>query len=163
MNTARNIFIFLVLFILIICQNNEEREAIEFEENEIISEIQRFNYKSKYSSFIIIILKNMNYNINSYDEKILTIFDKATEETKDYPLKEIKYIILDDTKNKNGENEYILKFRNYKGGSFIIYNSLNSYPLKNLEKGFNLRYNYGLEQKDIKLFFDTEILQENNK
>ena len=103
----------------------------------------------------------MNYNINSYDEKILTIFDKATEETKDYPLKEIKYIILDDTKNKNGENEYILKFRNYNEGSFIIYNSINSYPLKNLEKGFNLRYNYGLEQKDIKLFFDTEILQEN--
>ena len=161
MNAVRNLFLLFILLFSIICLNHEEIEVKEFEEKEIVSEFQLFNYKSKFSSFIIIIIKDMNYNINSYDEKILTIFNKATQESKDVFLNEISYYILDDTKNKVREKEYILKFRNYKGGSFIIYNSINSYPLINLENGFNLRYNFNREQKVIKLFFNTGTLQEN--
>ena len=124
MNAVRNLFLLFILLFSIICLNHEEIEVKEFEEKEIVSELQIFNYKSKFYSFIIIIIKNMNYNINSYDEKILTIFNKATQESKDVFLNEISYYILDDTKNKVREKEYILKFRNYKGGSFIIYDSV---------------------------------------
>ena len=157
MNTVQNLILVLFLLFSTLCQ--DEMQANEFEENEIISEVQLFSFKTIHPSMIVLIMKNENYNINSHDEKMLTIYNKSSKESKECLLYGISYCILDDSKNK-GENEYILKFKNYKGGSFIIYNSLNAYPLKNLENGFNLRYTFDSD-KDINLNFYTEVLREN--
>ena len=158
---AINLLLIFILLFSIFCQ--EEKEAKEFEENEITSEVQKFTYKSKYPSMIIMIIKNENYNINSYEEKFLTVYNKASQEYKEISLHEITYCLLEDVPNKL-ENKYFLKFKNYKGGSFIIYNSIHSYPLKNLEKDFKFKYNFGFlsNQKEINLFFNTEKLQENH-
>ena len=158
---AINLLLIFILLFSIFCQ--EEKEAKEFEENEITSEVQKFTYISKYPSMIIMIIKNENYNINSYEEKFLTVYNKASQEYKEISLHEITYCLLEDVPNKL-ENKYFLKFKNYKGGSFIIYNSIHSYPLKNLEKDFKFKYNFGFlsNQKEINLFFNTEKLQENH-
>jgi len=151
------ILIFLTIS-SIFCQNDSE--AKEFEENEIISELHQFNYKAKKNSLVILIMKNENYDINSYDEKILTVFNKDTEETKDYSLSGIKFCVLEDAQNEK-EPEYIFKFKNYKGCSFIVYSSVNSFPLKYLEKGFNLHYYFSSGKRNNNLNFFTEFLKEN--
>ena len=142
----------------IICQIDSE--AKEFEENEITSELVQFNYKAKKTSLVILIMKNENYDINSYDEKVLIVFNKDSEETKEYSLSGICFCVLEGAQNEK-EPEYIFKFENYKGGSFIVYSSVNSFPLKYLEKGFNLHYYFSSGKRNNNLNFFTEFLKEN--
>ena len=107
MNSMKDLILFLMIFSSIICQ--EDIESIEFEENLIKSDLQQFSFKTIKTSMIILIAKNSNLNINSYDEKILTIYNKNTKESKDYQLSGISYIVL-DAKQKKKELQYIFKF-----------------------------------------------------
>ena len=150
------ILIFLTIS-SVFCQ--DDSEAKEFEENEIKSEIHQFNYKAKKNSMVILIIKNVNYNINSYDEKVLTVFNKDTEETREYYLSGISFCVLEESQNEI-ETKYIFKFKNYNGGSFIVYSSVNSFPLKYLEKSFNLHYYFSSGKRNNNLNFFTEFLKE---
>ena len=150
------ILIFLTIS-SVFCQ--DDSEAKEFEENEIKSEIHQFNYKAKKNSMVILIIKNVNYNINSYDEKVLTVFNKDTEETREYYLSGISFCVLEEAQNEI-ETKYIFKFKNYNGGSFIVYSSVNSFPLKYLEKSFNLHYYFSSGKRNNNLNFFTEFLKE---
>ena len=69
------------------------------------------------------------------------------------------YVILEDAENEEIA-EYILKFKNYEGGKFIIYNSANVYPLKNLEKGYNMKYYFSSGFRDVNLAFITETIKD---
>ena len=157
MNSMKVLILILMIFSSIICQ--EDTEAIEFEENLIKSDFQQFSYKTIKTSMIILIAKNSNLNINSYDEKILTIYNKNTKESKDYQLSGISYIVFDDIPNEK-ELQYIFKFKNYNEGNFIVYSSANSFPLKQIEKGFSLQYYFSSGKKDINLTFHTNILKD---
>ena len=154
----QSIIILLILFYSFLCQ--DVTDAKEFEENEIKSEIQQFSYKAKKTSMVILIVKNGNYNPNSFETKTLTVFDRIIQKSKDYALYGLSYFILDDTQNEE-EIDLILKFKNYKDGYFIIYNSDDAFPIKNFEKGFNLKYSFSSEKKDISLSFYSEILKDN--
>ena len=158
MNSMKDLILFLMIFSSIICQ--DDTEAIEFQENAIKSDIQQFSYKTNKTSMIILIAKNSNLNINSYEEKILTIYNKNTKESKDYPLSGISYIVFDDIPNEK-ELQYVFKFKNYNEGNFIVYSSVNSFPLKQIEKGFSLQYYFSSGKKDINLTFHTDILKSN--
>ena len=109
---------------------------------------------------ILILTKNENININSYDEKVLTIYNKITQESKDYTLSSYNYIILEDIPNEN-ELEYIFKFKHYNKGNFIVFSSSHSFPLNLLEKGFGFLYYFSSGKKDVNLTFHTEMLKEN--
>ena len=154
----KNIIIFALLVSLILCQ--EDTKAIEFEENPIQSELHQFSYKTNKTSMILILTKNENININSYDEKVLTIYNKITQESKDYTLSSYNYIILEDVPNEN-EFEYIFKFKNYNKGNFIVFSSSHSFPLNLFEKGFGFLYYFSSGKKDVNLTFHTEMLKEN--
>ena len=154
----KNIILFLLALSSILCQ--EDTKAIEFEENPIQSEIHQFSYKTNKTSMILILTKNEYININSYEEKILTIYNKITQESKDYILSSYNYIILEDVPNEN-EIEYIFKFKNYNMGNFIVYSSSHSFPLNLLEKGFGFLYYFSSGKKDVNLTFHTEMLKEN--
>ena len=154
----KNIIIFALLVSLILCQ--EDTKAIEFEENPIQSELHQFSYKTNKTSMILILTKNENININSYDEKVLTIYNKITQESKDYTLSSYNYIILEDVSNEN-EFEYIFKFKNYNKGNFIVFSSSHSFPLNLFEKGFGFLYYFSSGKKDVNLTFHTEMLKEN--
>jgi hypothetical protein len=158
MKLMQSIIILLILFYSFLCQ--DVTDAKEFEENEIKSEIQQFSYKAKKTSMVILIVKNGNYNPNSFETKTLTVFDRITQKSKDYALYGLSFFILDDTQNEE-EIDLILKFKNYKDGYFIIYNSDDAFPVKNFEKGFNLKYSFSSEKKDISLSFYSEILKDN--
>ena len=154
----KNIIIFALLVSLILCQ--EDTKAIEFEENPIQSELHQFSYKTNKTSMILILTKNENININSYDEKVLTIYNKITQESKDYTLSSYNYIILEDVPNEN-EFEYIFEFKNYNKGNFIVFSSFHSFPLNLFEKGFGFLYYFSSGKKDVNLTFHTEMLKEN--
>ena len=154
----KNIIIFALLVSLILCQ--EDTKAIEFEENPIQSELHQFSYKTNKTSMILILTKNENININSYDEKVLTIYNKITQESKDYTLSSYNYIILEDVPNEN-EFEYIFEFKNYNKGNFIVFSSSHSFPLNLFEKGFGFLYYFSSGKKDVNLTFHTEMLKEN--
>ena len=134
-----------------------EIEVKEFEEYEITSEFQKFNFKTYKASKIILIAENKNMNANSFDIMTLTFINKVSKTASYYYLKEITYCILDEYENEKNI-EYILKFKNYLGGKFIIFNSANVYPLKQLEKGFNLIH---FNIIDFNLTFNTENIEKN--
>ena len=158
MKSIKNLILFIVSLASILCQ--DDTKAIEFEENAIESEFQQFSYTTNKTSMILLLVKNENININSYEEKILTIYNKITQESKDYSLSGYTYIILDDIPNEK-EIEYIFKFKNYNSGNFIVYSSSHSFPLKLLEKGFGFLYYFSSGKKDVNLTFHTDILKDN--
>ena len=94
----QSIIILLILFYSFLCQ--DATDAKEFEENEIKSEIQQFSYKATKTSMVILIVKNGNYNPNSFETKTLTVFDRITQKSKDYALYGLIYFILDYTQNE---------------------------------------------------------------
>ena len=153
MKFLRTLFLISLLISLAFCQG--EIEAKEFEENEITSEFQKFTFKTYNSSKIILIAENPNFNVNSYDKTTLKFINNLTLETAEYNLKDITYCILDIAK-KEENIDYILKFKNYLGGKFIIFNSDNIYPLKQFEKGFTLMHYYPI---NVNLNFNSEILE----
>ena len=156
MNINQTLFLISLLISLSFCKGI--KEAIEFEENKIESDAQKFTFKTSNISTLIIIAKNENFNYNSYDETNLTLFNSLNKKLKEYSLEAVNYIVLDDIQNKE-DVEYILKFKNYQGGYFIIFNSANIYPLKQIEKGFSLFYK-DVSKKEVNLTFTTEILDE---
>ena len=158
MKSIKNIILIVLALSSILCQ--EDTKAIEFEENPIKSELHQFSYKTNKTSMILILTKNENININSYDEKVLTIYNKITQESKDYTLSSYNYIILEDIPNEN-ELEYIFKFKHYNKGNFIVFSSSHSFPLNLLEKGFGFLYYFSSGKKDVNLTFHTEMLKEN--
>ena len=158
MKSIKNIILIVLALSSILCQ--EDTKAIEFEENPIKSELHQFSYKTNKTSMILILTKNENININSYDEKVLTIYNKITQESKDYTLSSYNYIILEDVPNEN-ESEYIFKFKNYNKGNFIVFSSSHSFPLNLFEKGFGFLYYFSSGKKDVNLTFHTEMLKEN--
>ena len=121
MNINQTLFLISLLISLSFCKGI--KEAIEFEENKIESDAQKFTFKTSNISTLIIIAKNENFNYNSYDETNLTLFNSLNKKLKEYSLEAVNYIVLDDIQNKE-DVEYILKFKNYQGGYFIIFNSL---------------------------------------
>ena len=157
MNLKNYLIIFLVLLSSTFCLKSIE--AREFEENEINSESQQFIYKTSKPSMIILIIKNEKIIPNTDDNIALTIINTETRKTEEINLSNFYSTIISDSQNKENA-EYILKFKNYEGGKFIIYNSANAYPLKDLEKGYNLDYKKFNSYIDINLSFTTEILKE---
>lgn len=123
-----NLLLISLIISFISCQI--EIEAKEFEENEIKSDLEKFIFKTGTATKIVLIIKNENINPNSYDTKILTTFNRKTEQSEILNLNAINYYLLEGSE---GNSEYILKFKNYIGGRFIIYNMNNTYPLKNFE------------------------------
>ena len=158
MKSMKNIILIILALSSILCQ--EDTKAIEFEENPIKSELDQFSYKTNKTSMILILTKNEYININSYEEKILTIYNKITQESKDYALSIYNYIIIEDIPNES-EIEYIFKFKNYNKGNFIVFSSSHSFPLKYLERGFGFLYYFSSGKKDVNLTFHTEVLKEN--
>ena len=150
-----------LIFVLVILSSTfcqKDTEAKEFEENEIKSDFHQFIFETDRPAMIIVIVKNENLNQNSFDFMTLTTFNKITRKSEEFNLSSIKYIILEDAQNQE-KAEYILKFKNYKGGKFVIYNSANDYPLKDLEKGYNFQYYFpSSDFRNINLIFATEIL-----
>ena len=151
------LFIILIVFSSIFCL--KDTDAKEFVENEINSDFQQFIFKTNKPSMIILIIKNENINQNLHDTKTLTAFNKITKKSSEFRLYFINYFILEDDENKETA-EYILKFKNYVGGKFIIYNSANAFPLKDLANGYNLKYYFSSGPKDISLAFTTETLKD---
>ena len=156
MNLKNYLIIFLVLLSSTFCLKSIE--AREFEENEINSESQQFIYKTSKPSMIILIIKNEKIIPNTDDSIALTIINAETRKTEQINLSNFYSTIISDSQNKENA-EYILKFKNYEGGKFIIYNSANAYPLKDLEKGYNLDYKKFNSYININLSFTTEILK----
>lgn len=129
-----------LLVVLIIISINKyfinwknEKQAKEFEENEINTDFEKFIFKTGKAEKIILVISNQNFNPISDDLKTLITFNNISKKTKKYNLYVIRYLILEDVSNEK-DNEYILKFKNYGGGNFIIFNSYNDFPLKNLRK-----------------------------
>ncbi len=132
------ILIFILINIYFInCKN--EKLAKEFEENRIDKDYERFIFKTGKAEMIFLIISNQNFNPNSEDVMKLTAFNNITKKSKIFYLKEISYLILEDVSNEK-DNEYILKFVNYGGGNFIIFNSYTDFPFENFEKGFNFTF-----------------------
>ena len=156
MNLKNYLIIFLVLLSSTFCLKSIE--AREFEENEINSESQQFIYKTSKPSMIILIIKNEKIIPNTDDSIALTIINAETRKTEEINLSNFYSTIISDSQNEENA-EYILKFKNYEGGKFIIYNSANAYPLKDLEKGYNLDYKKFNSYININLSFTTEILK----
>ena len=153
---ARFLLIFLTLFDTIL--SKDITEVKEFEENKISSEIEKFSFKTKNINFIIIIIKNQNLERDTDSPRKLFIFDSYSKKSREYDLDSISYIVLDKEPSKT-EIEYVLKFKNYKEGNFVIFNSANSFPLKKFEKEFSLTYN-SKQDKNISLSFFSEALVE---
>ena len=154
------LFNYLIITLLLLSSTfcEKDTEAKEFEENEISTDYQLFNFKANKPSLIILILKNENISQNSQDIRTLTAYNKVTKKSSDFRLYFFNYVILEDAENEESA-EYILKFKNYEGGKFIIYNSANAYPLKNLENPFNMKYYFSSGYRDVDLTFTTEILK----
>ena len=151
-------YLIIVLVVLSSAFCQKDTEAKEFEENEIKSDFHQFIFETDRPAMIIVIVKNENLNQNSFDFMTLTTFNKITRKSEEFNLSSIKYIILEDAQNQE-KAEYILKFKNYIGGKFVIYNSANDYPLKDLEKGYNFQYYFpSSDFRNINLTFATEIL-----
>ena len=140
---------------LVVCQ--EPKETIEFKQIEITSEYQEFIFKTSKAPIISLIIKKEDLNPNSYKRRSLTAFNRITKESEEFNLSEINYYALEPDKNEENV-EYLLKFRNYKGGNFIIYNSASVYPLETLENGFYFRYVFPSGSRNIDLNFFTETL-----
>ena len=157
MKLSNYLIITLLLFSSSLCE--KDTEAKEFEQNEISSDYQRFLFKANKPTMIILIIKNENITQNSHDIKTLTAYNKVTKKSSDFELFFSNYVILEDAENEEIA-EYILKFKNYEGGKFIIYNSANVYPLKNLEKGYNMKYYFFSGFRDVNLAFITETLKD---
>ena len=151
-----NLLLISLIISFISCQI--EIEAKEFEENEIKSDFEKFIFKTGTATKIVLIIKNENINPNSYDTKTLTTFNRKTEQSEILNLNAINYYLLEGSE---GNSEYILKFKNYIGGRFIIYNMNNTYPLKNFENDYNFQYCDILHlSKHDYLYFITDILEE---
>ena len=150
-------FIILYLFSPILCQKYPE--AKEFEENEINSNFEVYIYKVSKPSMIILKTTNENFDANSDDTKKLIAYNNITKKSEEFTLHSINYFIFEDFQNEESA-EYILKFRNYQEGKFIIYNSIDEFPLKDLEKGYNMKYYFSSGSRDINLTFTTEALKE---
>jgi len=157
MKLSNYLIITLLLFSSSLCE--KDTEAKEFEQNEISSDYQRFLFKANKPSMIILIIKNENITQNSHDIKTLTAYNKVTKKSSEFELFFSNYVILEDAENEEIA-EYILKFKNYEGGKFIIYNSANVYPLKNLEKGYNMKYYFSSGFRDVNLAFITETIKD---
>ena len=157
MNRLNYLIIFLVILSSAFCQ--KYTEAKEFEENEINSDHQQFVYKASKPSKIILIIENEKIIQNSNNKITLTIINILTRKSEEISINNIYHGIITDSQNEENA-EYILKFKNYEGGKFIIYNSANAYPLKDFEKGYNLDYYKYPSYIDINLAFTTEILKE---
>jgi hypothetical protein len=73
----------------------------------------------------------------------------------EYHLKGINTIVLQNGVNE-GKGEYILKFKNYIGAKFFIFNSIHSFPLNDFSKEF-----YLLEERisNLNLKFHSNILE----
>ena len=152
------LFIFLIIFVIIfdifLCK--DIAIAKEFEENKISSDTEKFSFKARNIGFLIIIIKNQDLDRNIDTNKKLFIFDSFSQSSRDYDLDCIKYIILDD-EPKETEIEYILKFKNYNAGSFIIFNSENSFPIGQFEKEFSLTF-YSEKTTYANLTIVSEVL-----
>ena len=150
---------FIILFLIssILCQKYPE--AKEFEENEINSNFEVYIYKVSKPSMIILKTTNENFDANSDDTRKLIAYNNITKKSEEFTLHSINYFIFEDFQNEESA-EYILKFRNYQEGKFIIYNSIDEFPLKDLEKGYNMKYYFSSGSRDINLTFTTEALKE---
>ena len=157
MNLMKKLLLISLTFSLIFCRISTE--AVEFEENQITSDLQQFTFKTSKAPMIVLIAENEKFNTNSNDDTILTVFDSLHKESKEYTLGPNLHCILDGDPN-SGNAEYLIQFKNYKGGKFIIFNTANVYPLKQFEKGFNLYYSFTGEEKELSLTFMTDTLQE---
>ena len=159
MKSFKYLILLSMLLISIICKDSTE--AKEFDENTITSDLQTFSFKTKNTSLIILIAKNENYDPNTYDTKNIIVFNSLTKEVTEFKLYGITYCIIDN-KPHDEDIEYTLKFRNYMSGNFIIYNSNNIYPIKDLEKGFNFcQEKAKKDTENFNLTFITETLEEN--
>ena len=137
MKSMKFLILIRIFLSLVVCQ--EPKETIEFKQIEITSEYQEFIFKTSKAPIISLIIKKEDLNPNSYKRRSLTAFNRITKESEEFNLSEINYYALEPDKNEENV-EYLLKFRNYKGGNFIIYNSASVYPLETLENGFYFRY-----------------------
>ena len=132
--------------------------VIEFKEYEVKNYVEFFSFKNEYTEIIdyvpdiIIFIENQNY-IGDYSDKNSLRISKTM--SIEYHLKGINTIVLQDGVNE-GKGEYILKFKNYIGAKFFIYNSIHSFPLNDFSKDFYLFEDNRISNLNLK--FHSNIL-----
>ena len=157
MKSLSNIILLFLLINEFPCDDIEQ--AVEFDQNIIQSDLAKFSFKANNISFIVIITENTNLIEDTDDQKKLTVVSSYMNQAQEYNLLRYNYFMIEDAP-KNQSVEFLLKFKNYKNGSFIIFNSANPFQIKIFEKVFSLDYNLQKESK-IKLDFVSDILINN--
>ena len=154
------IFKFLFLFFTLLNISSCEifTEAREFEENKITLNNQKFRFKTQNIKYLIIIIVNEYLPEDVDIERKFIIYNTKYSFSHNYDLESF-YCYIDEPGDIQNEIEYYIRFKNYKGGYFIIYNSANIFPLKQFEKGYSLYIIY-YRSSNITLNFISDILND---
>ena len=151
------IYLLIAIFCFVI--NKKVNSIEEFTEYQVKNYIEYFSFKNEYSEEvdyipdIIIFIENSNYYSDYSDVSILRI---SKIKSKEYNLRGINTIILDKVVNE-GKGEYLLKFKNYIGAKFFIYNSIHSFPLNDFSKEFYLFEYQNIPNLNLK--FHSDVLE----
>ena len=118
----------------------------------------KFRFKAYNLENLILIISNDNFLEDANVERKFIIYSTNSQFSYENELKDF-YCYFDKYNNGEKEIDYIIRFKNYKGGNFIIYNSNNTFPLKQFEKGFNLySYIYNFQLNFISDILEHDIL-----
>ena len=154
------VYILLLIIYFFYCINSyqiiKEFEAIDIKNN---TQILLFNndYNENIDYYPEIIINCINNNFANKLEPRLVI--SKTNKTAYYLYKIQTIIISKDNIINEGKGEYKLIIKNYIGGKIVIFNSLNSYPLKDFSELIYMNRTYFNSNFELK--FHSNILEEN--
>ena len=148
---------FLYLFIYLVPRFSFQNytKAKEFEENRITSNNELFTFKTYNKGNLVLIITNENLPEDANIGRKFIIYSSKNTMSNEYNLESF-YCYYDSLSFSEESIEYTIRFNNYKGGYFLIYNSYKDFPLKQFQKGFN----FFQSSYHIKLSFISDILDD---